>query len=168
MKPVSLQRVFYRAAAATASLFVAKKLRMNVDIAFDLPEVKGDFERLVQVVINLLSNAVKFTTQGTVSCRVWQTGDEIRLSIADTGVGISEADIEHVFEAFVQVGGAKSGKPGGTGLGLAISKQIVEKHGGRIWAESVPGQGSTFTLALPVGRAAEVDAAGKSDLGSDI
>lgn len=168
MQPVSLQRVFYRAAAATASLFVAKKLRMNVDVALDLPEVMGDFERLVQVAINLLSNTVKFTNQGMVSCRVWRAGDDIRLSIADTGVGISETDLAHVFEAFVQVGDAKSGKPRGTGLGLAISKQIVEKHGGRIWAESVPGQGSTFTFALPVRNVAEVDTAGKSDLGSDI
>jgi signal transduction histidine kinase len=99
---------------------------------------------------------------------VWQNGDEIRLSIADTGVGISQVDLEHVFEAFVQVGGAKTGRPGGSGLGLAISRQIVEQHGGRIWAESMLGQGSTFTFALPVSTRASAVGADEIDRASYI
>jgi signal transduction histidine kinase/integral membrane sensor domain MASE1 len=151
MQPVSMQQVFYRAAGATASLFVAKKLKMSVEVEEGLPEVLGDYDRLVQVMVNLLSNAVKFTDTGAITCRVWRAGDEIWISVADMGIGIAQTDFPGVFEPFVQAG---DGRYGGTGLGLPISKQIVEAHGGRIWFESVPGQGSTFTFALPIPEAA--------------
>jgi signal transduction histidine kinase len=115
-----------------------------------LPKVVGDRDKLIQVVINLISNAVKFTDQGAVTCHARQVGSDIVVSIADTGMGIAETDLPKVFESFVQVGDTLTNKPQGTGLGLPICKQIVEHHGGRIWVESQPGQGSTVSFSLPI------------------
>ena len=101
-------------------------------------------------MINLISNALKFTDEGAVTCRIKRLNNEILVSVTDTGVGIAEVDINQVFEKFKQVGEIMTDKPKGTGLGLPICKQIVDHHGGRIWVESQPGQGSTFSFALPI------------------
>ena len=115
-----------------------------------MPEVIGDKDRLMQVVINLLSNAVKFTDQGSVICRAERNDDNIIVSVTDTGIGIADADKKHVFEKFRQAGDTLTDKPTGTGLGLSICKQIIEFHGGKIWVESEPGRGSNFSFALPI------------------
>jgi len=131
-----------------------------------LPALWGDFDRLVQVMTNLLSNAIKFTDQGqiTVRSQLWETGQPspgplsltsrlpspaILISVTDTGIGIDPHNLSTLFEKFKQVGDALTDRPKGTGLGLAICKEIVEHHGGTIWAESELGVGSTFTVALP-------------------
>jgi signal transduction histidine kinase len=88
--------------------------------------------------------------RGLVTLRAAQGLDEIVISVSDTGIGIAEADRNRVFEKFTQVGDALTEKPKGTGLGLPICKEIVERHGGRIWVESELGKGSTFTFTLPV------------------
>jgi CheY-like chemotaxis protein/anti-sigma regulatory factor (Ser/Thr protein kinase) len=150
MEPVTMADVVERATAATSSLVDQKGLRLAIDIAADLPGVTGDRDRLTQVVINLISNAVKFTDAGTVTCRAVARGREIVVSVADTGMGISAADQPKVFERFKQVGDTLTDKPKGTGLGLPICKEIVEHHGGRIWVESEPGRGSTFSFSLPL------------------
>jgi CheY-like chemotaxis protein len=94
---------------------------------------------------------VKFTDVGSVTCTLSHTNDEVIVSIADTGIGIAKEDFGAVFEQFKQVGGdTLTDKPKGTGLGLPICKEIVEHHGGRIWVESEPGKGSTFSFALPL------------------
>ena len=149
MEPVELADVIDRATAATSSLLEQKELRLVKDIAPGLPAVTGDRDRLIQVVINLISNAVKFTDAGTITCRAERRGDELVVSVIDTGVGISPADQPKVFERFKQVGDTLTDKPKGTGLGLPICREIVEHHGGRIWVDSEIGEGSTFSFSLP-------------------
>ena len=112
--------------------------------------VAADERRVRQVVFNLLSNAVKFTPAGgSVEVRSAQVNGEIQVSVADTGPGIAPEDHERIFEEFQQTQVGVEQREG-TGLGLALSKRLVELHGGRIWVESTPGVGSTFTFTLPV------------------
>ena len=150
MASVSVKDVIERAIAATASLFEAKKLELVRNIEPDLPSITGDQDRLIQVVINLISNAVKFTDSGSITCSVHKQGSEMIMSVRDSGIGIAPADQPKVFEKFKQVGDTLTDKPKGTGLGLPICKEIVEYHGGRIWVESEPGHGSTFSFTLPI------------------
>ncbi|MFZ1858398.1 MAG: response regulator, partial [Chitinophagaceae bacterium] len=151
---VSMPEVAERAIAATTSLFDQKALKLVKEIDTHLPEITGDKDKLIQVIINLISNSVKFTDKGTVTCRAYQEKDELIVSISDTGIGIAPEDYGAVFEQFKQVGGdTLTDKPKGTGLGLPICKEIVEHHGGRIWVESEVGKGSTFSFALPVNKA---------------
>ena len=148
---VSMPEVAERAIAATTSLFDQKSLKLVRQIDNDLPEITGDRDKLIQVIINLISNSVKFTDKGSVTCKVYKEKDELIVSISDTGIGIAPEDFDAVFEQFKQVGGdTLTDKPKGTGLGLPICKEIVEHHGGRIWLESEVGKGSTFSFALPI------------------
>ncbi|MBI5305152.1 MAG: response regulator [Chloroflexi bacterium] len=150
MQSVAIKDVVERATTATASLFEIKPVQLVAQIEADLPAVSGDRDRLIQVVINLISNAVKFTERGTVTCRAQREGDNVVVSVTDSGIGIDPKDHGKVFEQFVQVGDTLTNKPMGTGLGLPICKQIVEHHGGRIWVESELGKGSTFSFTLPI------------------
>ena len=148
---VAMSEVAERAIAATTSLFDQKNLQLIRDYEPDLPEITGDHDKLIQVVINLISNSIKFTDSGSITCRVHKEKDEVIVSISDTGIGIAAEDFGAVFEQFKQVGGdTLTDKPKGTGLGLPICKEIVEHHGGRIWLESKVGKGSTFSFALPI------------------
>jgi signal transduction histidine kinase len=137
-QPVSIGDTIRHAAAATAALFEGKSLSLVLDIPSGLPMVKGDPDKLLQVVINLISNAVKFSPQGMVLIGAIRLDGEVIVRVADQGIGIAPQDQEYLFEKFTQVGDALTGKPRGTGLGLAISKEIVEHHAGRIWVESQP------------------------------
>ena len=120
--------------------------------------MNGDQDRLIQVVINLISNAVKFTDDGSVICSAKLHEGVLIVSVKDSGIGIAPADQSKVFEKFKQVGDTLTDKPKGTGLGLPICKEIVEYHGGRIWVESEPGQGSTFSFSIPaIGDAAQLE-----------
>jgi signal transduction histidine kinase/DNA-binding response OmpR family regulator len=159
MGSVSVEEVIDRAVAATASLFEAKKLTLVRTIAPDLPTVTGDSDRLIQVVINLISNAVKFTDEGSITCSAELKDGQIVVGVKDSGIGIAPADQPKVFEKFKQVGDTLTDKPKGTGLGLPICKEIVEYHGGTIWVESAPGQGSTFSFSLPIAAQAKLDLA---------
>ncbi len=151
LENVSMTEVAERALAATTSLFEQKKLKLVREIETDIPDISGDRDKLIQVIINLISNAVKFTDKGSVTCKVYKKKDEIIVSVLDTGIGIAPEDYAAVFEQFKQVGGdTLTDKPKGTGLGLPICKEIVEHHGGRIWLESKVGKGSTFSFSLPV------------------
>jgi two-component system phosphate regulon sensor histidine kinase PhoR len=123
-------------------------LRLAVDLPSDLPLVWADAERIQQVVTNLVHNAIKFTPSGGEVMISAAAGEgEVVVSVHDTGVGIPANDLPRIFERFYKADHARSG--GGTGLGLAISKHIVQGHGGRIWAESIEGRGSTFYFSLP-------------------
>jgi signal transduction histidine kinase/DNA-binding response OmpR family regulator len=155
MSKVSIQEVIERAVAATSSLLEAKKLQLLKEIEPGIPQISGDQDRLIQVVINLISNAVKFTDSGSITCSAHAKGSEIVVSVKDSGIGIAPVDQPKVFERFKQVGDTLTDKPKGTGLGLPICKEIVEYHGGRIWVESEPGHGSTFSFTLPISEAAE-------------
>jgi signal transduction histidine kinase len=114
---------------------------------------------LTQVLINLVGNAIKFTDAGEVAIKAEATEGQFRISVRDTGPGISATDQAKLFQEFQQADNAITKKKGGTGLGLAISKRIIEMHGGKIWVESRPGQGSTFTFTLPVVVERQVEAA---------
>lgn len=155
MEPVSVAEVIEQAAAALSSLSEQKGLALRLDSEADLPLVIGDRHRLMQVVINLVSNAVKFTNSGSITCGAARRGDDIVIRVQDTGMGIATEDLPRVFEKFKQVGDTLTNKPKGTGLGLPICKEIVTRHGGRIWAESRPGRGSTFLFTLPAGASAD-------------
>ncbi len=150
MEPVKITEVVERAIAATSALFDQKNLRLERKIQDGLPDVSGDRDKLIQVVVNLLSNAVKFTNEGAVTCSVFMKNNGIVVGITDTGIGIAPGDHAKVFEQFKQVGDTLTDKPKGTGLGLPICKEIVEHHDGKIWLESELGQGSTFYFMLPV------------------
>ena len=150
METVTMPEIVERATAATASLFEDSGLALTKQLSPELPELTGDRDKLIQVVINLISNAVKFTDEGSVTCIVEESGENIVVSIKDTGMGISPEDQPRVFEKFKQVGDTLTDKPKGTGLGLPICKEIVEYHGGKIWVKSEPGKGSTFSFSLPL------------------
>jgi signal transduction histidine kinase len=127
-----------------------KKLAFKLELAHELPPGHGDGRRLTQVLINLVGNAIKFTDAGEVAIRAEASNGSFHISVRDTGPGISAADQAKLFQEFQQADNAITRKKGGTGLGLAISKRIIEMHGGRIWVESQPSQGSTFAFTLPV------------------
>jgi signal transduction histidine kinase len=146
----SMQDVVYTAMTSVESLAAEKQLTLTVEVSPDLPIGKGDERRLVQVLLNLLGNALKFTEAGEVTVRVTTADDAFLVAVSDSGPGISEADQEKIFEEFQQADSSSTKQKGGTGLGLAIAKRIIEMHGGRIWVESKPGQGSTFWFTLPV------------------
>ncbi len=134
--------------------------RQGVALVADLPTepiwIRGDDDRLGQVLVNLLHNAVKFSPEGgQVTARASAAEREVVVSIEDHGVGIPRADLDRVFERFYKVDKARVRGKGGTGLGLAIARHIVEGHGGRIWVESVEGQGATFRFAIPLRDLAE-------------
>ena len=149
-EPVAVGEVVERATAATSSLLAGERgPRLVVDIAPGLPEVRGDRDRLLQVVINLISNAVKFTPDGTISVVAATDPEGVRVAVTDTGVGIAPEDQDKVFEPFGQATDGLTDKPRGTGLGLPICREIVERHGGHLWLESTPGHGSTFVFTLP-------------------
>jgi signal transduction histidine kinase len=134
-----------------------KKLAFKVEVAPKLPPGRGDGRRLTQVLINLVGNAIKFTDTGEVVITAAASDGSFHLSVRDTGPGISAADQAKLFQEFQQADNAITRKRGGTGLGLAISKRIVEMHGGKIWVESLVGQGSTFAFTLPVVVAQQVN-----------
>jgi signal transduction histidine kinase len=128
------------------------ELTLHVSREPDLPVIICDRDRLMQVMMNLLSNAVKFTEKGSISVQASGTPeDAIDVRISDTGPGIPEDERENVFEKFHQLRQGVSGNKRlkDTGLGLAICKQIIEHYGGKIWVESVLGQGSTFIFRIP-------------------
>ncbi len=130
----------------------AKNIRLQMLIDPHAGPVSGDPDRLQQIVWNLLSNAVKFTLKGgRVQVRLERVNSHIEITVSDSGQGIAEEFLPHVFDRFRQADSSSSRKHGGLGLGLSIVKQLVEMHGGGIRAESAGvGQGSTFTVSLPV------------------
>lgn len=129
-----------------------KQLALNLEVEEALPQVLADSQRLRQVVTNLVSNALKFTEHGgvTIRCSYLRRQEMLRVAISDTGIGISPAALEYIFEAFRQADGSTTRRFGGTGLGLAIARKLIELQGGEITVESVPGEGSTFSFSLPI------------------
>jgi signal transduction histidine kinase len=118
--------------------------------AADLPVVRADRILLAQVLQNLIANALKFTTDRppAISISAARDGDGWRIAVADDGPGIGEAERRHIFEMFRRAGGSDEA---GLGMGLAMCAKIVQRHGGRIWCDSTPGTGSTFSFILPAG-----------------
>jgi signal transduction histidine kinase len=139
----------------TATGLVADKpIELVSDVPDDLPEITADRIRVRQVLLNLISNAAKFTEEGqiAISARVIESEPqtEVLIAVTDTGIGIADEDMAKLFEPFSQVDPSPTRKSGGSGLGLSIARHLVELHGGRIWAESTLGEGSTFAFTLPL------------------
>ncbi|QIB49098.1 HAMP domain-containing protein [Streptomyces aureoverticillatus] len=161
-KKLPLIKVLDYVHATFRPLTLDRGLAFDVTVGHDVPrEMFSDEQRLQQILRNLLSNAVKFTSNGRVELRVQHVtqspdpllsdrGDLISFAVQDTGIGIPPEQLPVIFEAFQQVDGTTNRKYGGTGLGLSISREIAGLLGGRITAESRPGDGSTFTLYVPV------------------
>lgn len=148
-EPFAVADVIAEVAESVTPMADERRLSIGVH-AEDAGTMNADRGRVRQVVLNLVGNAVKFTETGRVDVTARRNGDSIEIVVADTGHGISEADLPHIFEDFFQATPPRGAKSLGTGLGLAVSRRLVDMMGGEIGAESVPGEGSTFTVRLPL------------------
>jgi len=151
---LSMEDVIRNTITNMGPLFEDKGLCLTTTIDSPVAPLSGDHDRLLQVVTNILSNAVKFTPRGgavhVAVRRETAPRDQIAVAISDTGMGIPAKELELIFEKFRRSDDQVASAIEGTGLGLAIAREIVEYHGGRIWAESAPGSGSVFTFTLPM------------------
>lgn len=154
---VSLVEVIEQAAASTSQLFKDKGVALEMSLPGKAPSLLADRDRLVQVMLNLLSNAVKFVVRGKgrVLVTLSEADGGLRVDVRDNGPGLTPTEQQIVFEKFRQGGNTMTDKPQGTGLGLPISRQIVEHYGGRLWVESVAGEGATFSFLMPCGKSTE-------------
>ena len=149
MKEISLGQVIKTSIEGQQNLASEKGITLKVEIPDELPEVNGSSSRLQQVVTNLVNNAINYTSEGTVTVRVQEKGDNVLVEVMDTGIGIPAGDLPKLFEDFFR---ASNVETKGTGLGLSISRRIVEAHGGKIWVESPYDgvkTGSKFSFMLP-------------------
>ena len=127
-----------------------KGLVFTIEAAPGLPRVKADPYELERLLVNLVDNAVKYTDKGRVTVRLAAAGDRFTVDVEDTGIGIDADHLPHIFERFYVVDKSRSKKLGGTGLGLSIAKHIVLTHQGTISVKSRLGEGTTFTVSLPI------------------
>jgi signal transduction histidine kinase len=149
-QPIDVRLLIEECLDASRSLARGKPLQLLNDVPDDLPALQADRTKVKQILLNLLSNAVKFTPEGHVLVRARPVADTLQLSVADTGIGIAEKDLQRAFEPFQRLASPGAREASGTGLGLAICKMFVELHGGRIWAESRAHLGATFHVSLPL------------------
>lgn len=151
--PVQVAILIPDAVNAVRGIFDQKPgVALQIDIQDGLPLFVGDADRMLQVLVNLLNNAAKFTDQGAVRVQAFLNPENhIQIDISDSGIGFPPEDADAIFDKFQQAkhGDTLMDRPKGTGLGLAISREIVERHGGKIQAQSQPGKGSIFTVLLP-------------------
>jgi signal transduction histidine kinase len=149
MGDYAVQDVLDAVLATARPLAAEKGLTLEAVVEGEIGPCQGDGKRITQVLLNLVGNAVKFTRQGRVDVRVSAADGQVHYRVADTGIGISPQDLEAIFDEFRQGDTSVTKEYGGTGLGLSIARRFVEMHGGRIWAESAPGVGSTFHVVVP-------------------
>jgi signal transduction histidine kinase/CheY-like chemotaxis protein len=149
--PNELGEVIRQAAENLRRLFEEREINLKITIPDDLPLAEIDEQRIAQVLTNLISNAIKFSPAGApVEVSAEHDGNVATVRVKDQGEGIRREDMPKLFKKFSQLDSKSTRKAGGTGLGLAISRGLIEAHGGTIWAESEPGQGSTFAFTLPL------------------
>jgi signal transduction histidine kinase len=151
---LDMREVIEDATTALSQIYKERGIELTMECPGGLPVVYADRDRIFQVVLNLLSNAANFCDkpESRVRITVAEEDTALRIEIADNGIGISMSDQNVIFEKFRQVSDAIAGKPKGSGLGLAISREIVQHYQGRLWVESTPGVGSTFSFTLPLPR----------------
>ncbi len=136
---------------ALAGQAETKRQTLTYEVVGGMTNVMGDQDRLNQVLMNLVGNAIHYTPEGgKIEVHAYPVEEAVRVDVRDTGIGIASEDVGHIFERFYRADHPLVQETRGTGLGLSIVKMFVEMHGGRIWVESEPGEGSTFTLVLPV------------------
>ncbi|NEP14686.1 MAG: response regulator [Symploca sp. SIO2C1] len=156
IKPVGMREITNIVLTLAQPLIGNKKLQLVNSIPVDVPLVAADENRLQQILYNLVGNGIKFTEAGMIEVAAQQLTANgellpmLAITVSDTGIGISEDQLDRIFESFEQADGSISREYGGTGLGLAVTKQLVELHGGEIKVKSKPGNGSKFTFTLPV------------------
>lgn len=152
LSEIGLPEFFESTARDWRARFEAKELRLRLDLPPDLPVLEADESRLQQIIYNLLDNALKYSRPGgEVSIQAASaTGNRIRISVADQGIGILPEDLPRIFERFYRVDKARSRELGGTGLGLSIVKHIAQLHGGTAEAQSEPGKGTMISVVLPL------------------
>jgi Na+/proline symporter/nitrogen-specific signal transduction histidine kinase len=160
LRPLDPRELVEHAVTATRALFEERRATLEVALPGALPQVVGDRDRLLQVLLNLLSNAAKYGAEpgGRVVLSARVRPHEVQIDVGDEGPGIALQDRERIFERFRQSGDTPPDRPRGTGLGLAISREIVQRLGGRLWLESEPGRGATFSFTVPVYQAARARA----------
>jgi signal transduction histidine kinase len=146
---IDLNTILNTVVSTGKSLIADKTIRLETSIDNPLPLVRGDRQRILQVLLNIMSNACKFTEEGTIKIVAREREGSVEISVADTGPGIAYDDQPAVFEPFRQTSTGLR-QAGGTGLGMPISKNLTEAHGGRLWLDSVPGEGTTFYVVLPI------------------
>ena len=148
---VSLAEVTTMALESAEAAATKAGIVLEADIPETLPPVWADRNCLEQIFDNILGNAIKFSPDGgkIIVC-IREEGEYLRVAVSDTGIGIPNDQLERIFERFYQVNGSPTRRFGGTGLGLALVKKTIEAHGGKVWAESQLGQGSTFFFTLPI------------------
>jgi Na+/proline symporter/signal transduction histidine kinase len=149
---IDMREVIADALSSTSQLFKEKNIEVDVQLPPELPLVVADRDRLLQVMLNLMSNAAKFCPDGNGRIKIRFECDRanLRIDVEDNGVGIGAEDQNYIFEKFRQVGDTLTRKPQGSGLGLPICRQIIRHFGGRLWVESIPGNGATFSFILPL------------------
>jgi signal transduction histidine kinase/CheY-like chemotaxis protein len=157
--PVAVPELVRQVAQTLKNQYEEKGLALELDLRDDLPTAYGDADRIIQVLTNLMSNACKYTPQGQVVVRARVDGEFIRVDVQDSGLGISTEAQVRLFTRFYRVRTPETDAISGTGLGLSIVKSLVELHGGQVWVESAPGQGSTFSFTVPCLPAELLDAA---------
>src|SRR5947209_3640271 len=152
VEPLSLEQSLQDAVNELKQMAGNKELSLTLEMDEELPMALADSHRIRQVVVNLVSNALKFTENGgvTIRCMLLERYDMLRISVSDTGIGISPAALDYIFEAFRQADGSVTRRFGGTGLGLTIARKLIELQGGEVTVESIVGQGSTFSFTLPI------------------
>lgn len=149
-EPTSIGQLVENTVEIVRDLFHSNEIGLVVEVAPSLPTVVVDPTRIRQVLLNLLSNALRHTERGEVRVRAWCDDEAVTVCVSDTGPGIAPEKLPHVFEEFYQVDLSLRRSTHGAGLGLAISKRFVEMHDGRIWVESVEGQGARFYFTIPL------------------
>ena len=149
IEPFDVERIAGELMATAAPLAEQKGLTLKLNIARDVGPLVADRTRVRQVLWNLIGNAIKFTDRGQIAVSVRRDNGDVLFTVADTGIGIAAEHLPRIFDQFSQIDPGRRGSISGTGLGLSISKSLVELHGGHIWVESQPGQGSMFHFALP-------------------
>jgi signal transduction histidine kinase len=148
----SLRRCVLSSLASVQSKANEKAIALHHETDPSVDEVLGEAVLIEETITNMLFNAVKYTPNGgRVDLEVKREGTFVRVKITDTGIGIPEEALPHIFQEFYRAENARAIERDGTGLGLAFARQVIERHGGQIWAENNPGGGSTFTFTLPGG-----------------
>ena len=153
-KPFSISKLVGEIVNRFEDAATQKNIRLSSDVPSKDPlMLEGDKEKIGVALSNLVQNAITFTDPGgQIGIKAEASNEYVKVYVVDTGIGIPAEDVERVFDRFYQAGSIVSGQKSGTGLGLSICRGIIQAHGGKIWVESKPGEGSKFTFSLPVSR----------------
>jgi two-component system, OmpR family, sensor histidine kinase BaeS len=150
-RPCSIDEIFEMILETIGVQIEDEGMTLIREIGGNLPRIEADAQRIEQVLLNLLANAIRHTpSEGSILVRAEQVNQSIQVSVCDSGTGLSDQDLKHVFDRFYRADEARTGDDTGAGLGLSIAKALIEAHGGTIWAENTPEGGACFAFTLPI------------------